>query len=175
MSEGSLLSTCSSALICRLPVTVTVSGVGQHFTAVLTCISLTSRGAELPLLCLSTISMFSLENVCSSLFAHFGLNSVLFLAIELCEMYCSLKHTDFYLKGKSAVLPPPSFAEGTHVVLFFFFLNKKARLSAYWSGCCDLLSRLFAFRTEASLSPMLGALAAQGPQGFTLCHRAPAN
>lgn len=85
--------------------------------------------------------MFSLENVCSSLFAHFGLNSVLFLAIELREMYCSLKHADVYLKGKSAMLPPSPFAEGTHVVLFLF-LNKKARLSAYWSGCCDLLSRL---------------------------------
>ena len=152
-----------------------VIDTGQYFTVVLICISLISRAAELLFMCLLTISMFSLENVCSSLFTHFWLKSMLFLDIDLCEMYCFLKHADFHLKGKCAMLPPPHLsAEGTNVALCLFFC-KKTRLSAYCSGCCGLLPRLSALRTESSLSPMLGALAAHDPQGFTLSHRDSAN
>ena len=107
--EGSLFSTSSSTRICRLLTMALVTGVGQSFTEVLVCISLKSRDAELLVVCLLTISMSSLENVCSSLFAHFWLNSMLFLDIELCEMYWFLKYADFYLKGKSAMLPPLTF------------------------------------------------------------------
>ena len=174
-SEGSLFSTSSSTLTCRFLMMATVIGIGQHFTVVLICISLISRDADLLSMCLLTISMFSLENVCSSLFTHFWLKSVLLLDIDLREMYCFLKHADFYLKGKSAMLPPPHLsAEGTNVALCLFF-NKETRLSAYCSGSCGLLPRLSALRTEASLSLMLGALAAHGPQGFTLSHRDSAN
>ena len=125
-SEGSLFSTSSSTLTCRFLMMATVIGIGQHFTVVLICISLISRDAELLSMFLLTISMFSLENVCSSLFTRFWLKSVLFLDIDLREMYCFLKHADFYLKGKSAMLPPPHLsAEGTNVALCLFFIKRQ--------------------------------------------------